>query len=357
MDRFISYGSKVTQLTVLKTNDDSSIINIGDEAMPKIKIDWESTDGTTEAKSDIFDAVCVANGHYALPSMPHLPGLEENYKGKVMHSIEYDDPAMFAGETVLCIGGRASGADLAREISHFAKHVVLSDSTAEVAETQGKVTWVPRTVAMDENGSVTFDKDCSMQLTDIDTIIFCTGYDYQFPFINDDSNLDLSVTPGERRVMPLFKQLWHADTPTLSFLGLPHSVVPFPMFELQAEAIVKELLLASDASDGSCQSSALLDGKQRREQAQRDAVAGGSKDTGQIKDTHYLGSAQWEYLRDLAEIADVYDGKIERFIATNQVSATRTPFLNGKLFFVAACSLVYWMSVQGFFLHSQWHLL
>lgn len=59
---------------------------------------------------------------------------------------EYDDPSIFAGKTVLCVGGRASGSDLAREISLHADHVYLSDTTCELEggkpKSLGKVTWV-----------------------------------------------------------------------------------------------------------------------------------------------------------------------------------------------------------------------
>lgn len=306
LDRFIRYGSKVTQLTVLSSD---SNVKLGGEKSPQIRLEWENANA--QQHSDVFDAVCIANGHYALPSSPELPGWKDYFKGKTMHSITYDSPEDFKGQTVLCIGGRASGSDLAREISEYAKHVYLSDSTCTMEETQGSVTCVPRATAIDENGCAVFDLDCPTK-PNVDTLIFCTGYDYQFPFINDESNLDLSVVPGERRVMPLFKQLWHADIPNLAFIGLPHSVVPFPLFELQMEAIVAQLMSADDG--------VLLDPKQRHEQAQEDAVAGGSKNTGQIKETHFLGAAQWDHLRELAQMAGIYDHQMETYIATNRVS-------------------------------------
>ena len=64
----------------------------------------------------------------------------------------------------------------------------------------------------------------------VDTVILCTGYDYFFPFLSDRL-----VQTSERRVHPLFLQLFHADHPSLSFIGIPHSVVPFPLFEYQAK--------------------------------------------------------------------------------------------------------------------------
>ena len=306
LDCFIKYGSNVVQLSVLL--DQSSQVNVMGEPLPKIRLEWEENTNA-ETKSRVFDAVCIANGHYAMPNIPYLKGIE-SYQGRTMHSIEYDSPECFASETVLCVGGRASGSDLAKEISRYASHVYLSDSKVQAAETQGNVTFVPRSISINAEGCIAFANDCRITPR-VDTIIFCTGYDYHFPFINDNSNLELSVKPGERRVMPLYKQLWHTDCPNLSFIGLPHSVVPFPLFEFQAEAVVKQIL--TGGKDLPLKS-------ERRKQGKHDAEAGGATTTGAVKDTHYLGPAQWDYCRQLAIIAHEYDNDVENFISTNRVS-------------------------------------
>jgi len=297
LDQYISYDSTVTQLTVLTDDDDS--LN-GKSDWPKIRLDWQCNN---EDFSEIFDAVCICNGHYAKPSSPTIPGMD-SFTGRVLHSVEYDDPTEFQDQTVLCIGARASGSDLAREISQHAKHVYLSDSTADEAQTMKRVTLVPRTTAITD-GKVQFAHDCPLNPS-VDTVIYCSGYDYSFPFINEKSNLPLVV--GQRRVMPLFEQLWHAKVPSVAFLGLPHSVVPFPMFELQAEAVCTKLIDHS-----------LLPVKERMDAAEADAVRGGPDETGRVEDTHYLGAAQWDYCRSMAKLAGLYNDKMENYIATNQV--------------------------------------
>lgn len=258
-----------------------------------------------EIISEVFDAVCICNGHYENPSSPDIRGIAE-FTGRVLHSIEYDDPSEFAGQTVLCVGARASGSDLAREISLHAKHVYLSDSTATEARTLGTVTCVPRTTSVVDGHTVLFAHDCPKKPA-IDVIIFCSGYDYSFPFINEKSNLLLKV--GQRRVMPLYKQLWHGKYPSLCFVGLPHSVLPFPLFELQTEAFLATLL----------NHAILPPVAERMAAADADANAGGAKATGRIEDTHYMGAAQWDYCREMARLADSYDAKMENYIATNQV--------------------------------------
>ena len=321
VEDLIRYQSTVTQLEILK-NGEKKNENDGDSSSwPQIKLEWESesersNDSEKTSHSEIFDAVCVCNGHYAAHANPIIPGIEE-FQGKIVHSISYDDPSVFKGENVLCIGGRASGSDLAREISHHAKHVYLSDTTCPALIdgkpiTEENVSWVPRTTAVLQNSRISFGSTCN-ETPEVDTIIFCSGYDYQFPFINESSNLDLSVVPGERLVKPLYEQLWHAKYPSLTFIGLQHSVVPFPFFELQAEAVVSQLV--RDSSSKSWNLPSLED---RMDCAEKDAGSGGPKGPGRIQDTHFLGPFQWDECLKYAKFADICDESLTKYIMTNK---------------------------------------
>jgi hypothetical protein len=232
LSKYIQFGTTVRQLTVEEQPSSSSLLSPPSIRWPKIKIEWEQTTAATSlgrdrqsSGSDMYDAVFVCNGHYSQPSVPDIPGLSQYYQGRTIHSISYDDPADYQDQIVLCIGGRASGSDLAREISFHAKEVWLSDTACPKAtpvisdDDDGTgdccpVIWVPKTVAVNSDGTIRFDtaeqeeeKGSSPFNVKPDVIIFCSGYDYSFPFINDRSNLNLRVVPGERRVSPLYKQL------------------------------------------------------------------------------------------------------------------------------------------------------
>jgi len=308
LEKYIHYESEVRRFQV--TDQPSAVLFSNNEVIPKIEVEWEKGG---HIERGCFDAVCVANGHYAKPTVPHINGMKDHFHGDTLHSMAYDDPQVFSDRVVLCVGGRASGADLAREISHHAKHVYLSDTTLKKRETQGSVTVLPRLKEVSsDDGSIIFEHGHSV--SGIDTIIFCTGYDYSFPFINDESNLQL--TTEDRRVTPLYEQLWHAQYPNICFLGLPHSVLPFPMFELQAQAFVAQL----ERDDGAKSCALHLPSRKEREEAAlKDAASGGAKPNGRVRDTHYLGGdAQWEYWRELARYAGVLDADTEGFIETNK---------------------------------------
>lgn len=303
----VRYGCTVNKLCVLKDQPSSAKHSAGDEPYPKIQLQWQDKQSQANRK-ERFDAVFVANGHYSLPQVPPIPGIE-HFQGETFHSIEYDLPSDFKDRRVLCIGGRASGADIAREMAEAgAAHVYLSDTAKKdgMVETLGtQMSWVPRTTAIRPDGSCEFDLDCAIHPT-VDVIVYCTGYDYHFPFIDGSSNLPLSSQ--NRRVEPLYEQLWHAVYPNVAFIGLPHSVVPFPLFELQAEASLEQLF-------GNC---ILPDTTKRLEHADK-AVGGEGKANGRVADTHFLGDKQWDYGRRMAKFGGVYDEKVEAFLTINQV--------------------------------------
>ena len=140
-------------------------------------------------------------------------------------------------------------------------------------------------------------------------VIFCTGYDYAFPFL-EGSNCDVSFVRGERRVGLLYQQLFHAVNPTLSFIGLPHSVVPFPLFEFQAEAVAKAAIDNFESS--------LPSREERLRAAKEQFESGGPPGRDRVVDTHYLGDQQWDYCRDVAKISGVYNDEVESYISTNQ---------------------------------------
>jgi cation diffusion facilitator CzcD-associated flavoprotein CzcO len=74
---------------------------------------WDVTTrvGSTERTSR-YAAVVVANGHLWSPKLPLYQG-QDGYRGKVIHSSAYKDPAQLRGRRVLVVGGGNSGCDIA----------------------------------------------------------------------------------------------------------------------------------------------------------------------------------------------------------------------------------------------------
>ncbi len=81
---------------------------------------WAVTNALTGTRR--YRHVLVANGHHSRPKLASFPG---EFVGKVFHSHEYDDPAVFTDRDVVVVGVGNSGLDIACDASRVARSVHL----------------------------------------------------------------------------------------------------------------------------------------------------------------------------------------------------------------------------------------
>jgi hypothetical protein len=132
---------------------------------------------------------------------------------------------------VALFGASASALDLSSEIASVATAVYCcGDAFTGLPASAGRSGGVER-----RPGIRTLLPGGGLELNDgtliepVDTLIFCTGYHYRYPFLSADL-----ITIDDNWVQPLYQDLLHIEHPTLAFIGIPFRVVPFPLFEVQA---------------------------------------------------------------------------------------------------------------------------
>lgn len=250
----------------------------------------------SEPRTLTYDDVVVCNGHHWKPRWPEpsFPG-QEDFPGELVHAHYYREPSGFVGKRVLVLGIGNSACDIAVESSRVADrtdlamrrgaHILpkfmfgmptdhLTDSPlargplwiqqlsmkALLRLSQGKVTdyGLPEpdhevlrahpTVSQDllnrlghgdlrvkpnierfEGSTVHFVDGTS---ADYDVVVFCTGYQVSFPF------LDEKVVRTEDNHIDLYRRVVDPEHPGLYFVGLiqPLGAV-MPLAEQQAEWI------------------------------------------------------------------------------------------------------------------------
>lgn len=137
-------------------------------------------------------------------------------------------------QVIVLIGSSASAYDISRDIASVAKEVhVASRSTTKgtPSKQQGYSNlWTHSMIKRAyEDGTIVFQDGCSVL---VDVILHCTGYKYDFPFLETDD----VVSVDDNCVGPLYQHIFPPQlSPWLSFIGLPWKVVPFPLFELQSK--------------------------------------------------------------------------------------------------------------------------
>ena len=83
-----------------------------------------AADGWT-VDGEPFDVVVVATGLFARPVEPALAG-RDRFRGTVLHSRDYGDPAPFVDKRVVVAGAGSSGADIAVELAAVARSVSIA---------------------------------------------------------------------------------------------------------------------------------------------------------------------------------------------------------------------------------------
>ena len=105
-DYIISYSQDVRHLISFSQEvEDVRPVGTGWEVMIK---------STTikETKQAVYDAIIVANGHYSVPSIPSVRGLDafnNAHPTVIQHSKIYRSPDSFAGKRVVVVGSGPSG--------------------------------------------------------------------------------------------------------------------------------------------------------------------------------------------------------------------------------------------------------
>ncbi|KAL9471052.1 hypothetical protein ACSS6W_008993 [Trichoderma asperelloides] len=194
---------------------------------------WEET----------FDAVVLANGHYSVPTIPNVKGLNEyieKFPGRVVHSKTYRSASSYKSQRVLVIGNSASGTDLSRELVSTAQLPVYQSRRSKAwweGDSPSKgIEWKPVISEYLPNGRILFED--GTYLDDVDTVIYCTGYKPSYPFWDAKKN---GQPLWDDKKGKLVKSYWHTffqDFPNLGIVGLPR-VLTFRSFEYQAIALAR----------------------------------------------------------------------------------------------------------------------
>ncbi|KAF2149846.1 flavin-containing monooxygenase-like protein [Myriangium duriaei CBS 260.36] len=189
-----------------------------------------------------YDAIVVANGHYNVPHIPSFPSLSSfaaRWPGTVTHSMFYKHPSSYSAKKVLLVGNAASGTDIAAQLLPYVGTLLHSSrSESFLLPTPSDVKHDVPAVArfLPEQRGVEFVN--GRIETDIDAVLFCTGYLYSYPFLALPEGEEKLVGKGTH-VRGLYQHLFFQRDPTLAFPALPQRVIPFPVAEAQAAVLAR----------------------------------------------------------------------------------------------------------------------
>lgn len=190
----------------------------------------------SERIEETFDAVVMANGHYAIPFIPNMKDLDlfqKSHPSVITHSKHYRTPEPFRGKKVIVVGNGPSGVDIALQINRVCQQPALLSVRQEtppdrLAHTGCREVGEISEFLIDQRGVRFIDGTVE---TDIDAIVFCTGFLYSYPFLPE---LQHKLISNGKAVHGLYQHLFCIEHPTLVFPGLNIKSIPWALCEAQA---------------------------------------------------------------------------------------------------------------------------
>lgn len=189
-----------------------------------------------------FDAVIVATGHYNVPLIPEIPGLDiafQTHPDRFEHSKNFRSANDFVNKQVVVVGGNISSADLIADLHAVVKGSLYlsqrgsNEALKNVFSLPGVV--VKPTIEQIDTTSTTvaviFSDGSTVQ--GIDKIVFATGYRLSYPFLSPDP-----VTPSNR-VAGFYQHIFKVGDPSLALVGQVRGALSFRVYEYQAVAVAR----------------------------------------------------------------------------------------------------------------------
>ncbi|KAH8690776.1 dimethylaniline monooxygenase (N-oxide forming) [Talaromyces proteolyticus] len=197
-----------------------------------------------------FDAVVVATGHYNVGAIPNIEGINETYKKVPVvfeHSKSYRSPDNYVAKKVVVVGGNISAADIVTDLHAIVKGPLysaqrgLNEKLIPAWNLPGVVRkpQLKRVFASSDelaNGQVGVEFSDGEVVTNVDKIIFATGFRVAYPFIQPNN----PVT-STNRLDGVYEHIVRIGDPSLAFVGQVKGGLSFRVYEYQAVAIARIL--------------------------------------------------------------------------------------------------------------------
>lgn len=169
----------------------------------------------------------------------------QTFPGRVIHSKSYRSASHFRNQKILVIGNSASGHDVTAGAVKTAILPVYqsrrSPSHWDGDKPPAGVEWKPIIREyIPHTGDIIFEDGSILRYTDIDLVVYCTGYKASFPFWNSGVNSGGAPIYDYRldRLVGNYLHVFLTDFPTVGVVGLPRTLT-FRSFNYQAIALAR----------------------------------------------------------------------------------------------------------------------
>ena len=179
-------------------------------------------------KTEEFDYVICASGHFSTPITPFFTGLD-SFNGRVLHAHDFRDALEFKGKDILIVGRSYSAEDIGSQCWKYGAKSVTTTYRSKPMGFKWPKNFEERPLLQKLEGKTAYFKDGTTK--DVDAIILCTGYQHYFPYLPEDLRLKTA-----NRLWPenLYKGVVWQENPRFFYIGMQDQFYTFNMFDAQA---------------------------------------------------------------------------------------------------------------------------
>ncbi|KAJ5209100.1 hypothetical protein N7449_003479 [Penicillium cf. viridicatum] len=193
----------------------------------------ENLDDTDTWSEEVFDHLIVATGHNSVPKVPDIPGLSR-WSRNLRHTVTWRSGEEFRNQKIFIVGTSESAIDVCLQSLPYARGTVyVSQRTPHPryptvfcrpgVEVVATISHFTEDTIYLTDGTV---------LTDIDTVVFATGYFYTYPFLS--SKIRPPPVAGYR-VPGLYQHIFDIYNPdTIAFVGVANASLSWLTWEKSA---------------------------------------------------------------------------------------------------------------------------
>ncbi|KAL4485422.1 hypothetical protein ABPG72_008290 [Tetrahymena utriculariae] len=330
LKKFMLFNTFISSVRLIKNLSEEEKQNTGQLLTKRFLIEIrDSTDYRSNVRYLQADNVIVAIGHYSVPNYPKISSLEL-FQGKKFHTHYFRQNYLqkFVNKHLVIYGGSQSAQDLLfiilkqtdsslhpQKITLIANQLVI-DIFRQSEAYKDEIKNEKLALAVTNVKGFVSDKSLILEsgeyVENIDILMFATGYQYCFPFLeNTNDNLIEFVKENERKNCfgPLYKRMFCVREPNLIFLGMTFNTMTIQqMFERQvicAQRFIDKIINLPS------QEFMLKDFEQDFQKSQYNFKDG--RDF--FKVSHFAGQDEYEYSKQLCELASMqFDEEFNAYV-------------------------------------------
>ncbi|KAH6625843.1 putative dimethylaniline monooxygenase [Boeremia exigua] len=197
--------------------------------------------------TESFDAVVVATGHYSVPYIPKIPGIEEWYKrwpDRLQHSKQFRSRDAYVDKSVVVVGGSVSASDFVLDTYKSVRGSLIIAQRGENANPALDDVWKLPGVTkkptisrftLENDGTVEFSDGSWISGADVDVVYFATGYRLSYPF------LEPNPVTAKNRLAGFYQHTFNVADRSLAVVGQIRAALSFRAYEYQAVAVARVL--------------------------------------------------------------------------------------------------------------------